>query len=237
LVPGSKKLKRHSADDPLRGVDQARKAITAFFEAGTVEEMAKHVRNPQRALPRMKAHYASHPLRPKKFEFGMDWQEAEHHGLTLILTDVTVDFDVMAMCVEVTESSDGLVDWESWVGWCEMPWSEFVKKGAEKPREFRVRLSRSDYYNFSFADSAKHACFRLTDTADTETVFAYCALGSKPLEQLNRQLHFERLSGVEEGGKAELALNCIVKLTMAAGDVPHRQAVIESFVCEGWVIP
>jgi hypothetical protein len=230
-VPLPKEARPKSNEDPMRGMDLAKKAVAGFLSASSVEEMAKFVRDPQRALPRMKAYYKAQPPQPVKFTMGADWSEVDRDDRTFLLGKVTVEFDEVFICTEIPFRGDALVDWESYTGWCEMPWTEFVTRGSEKPVECRVVVSASDYFNFSYTDSEKYACFRLTDKADNETVFAYCEKGSK--------LHRKIEAALKHYGPGEdrVSVPCILSLKMKAGDAVHRQAVIESLEKEGWVDP
>lgn len=58
--------------------------------------------------------------------------------------------------MDFIDGADGLkVDWESWVGWSEMPWDDFLKIKATEPKLVRVMLKWVDYYNFDFSDEKK----------------------------------------------------------------------------------
>ncbi len=235
LIPLPKKPKPKPAEDPVRGMELAKKAVTGFLSASSVEEMAKFVRNPQRALPRMMAHYAAPPPQPVTFTFGTDWKEVDRHGKTFVLSRITIAFEEVFICAEIPQKGEAMVDWESYTGWCEMPWAEFVKKGMEKPAEFRVALIPSDYFNFSYTDKENHVCFRLVDKDNSETVFAYCAKDSEVHKKIEEALGLQ-FDGDEPEAR-EKHITCTLKLSMKAADAVHRQAVIESFAREGWVEP
>ena len=113
-----KPKKQKPAEDPMKSVELAKGVLTTFFSAGTVEEMAKHVRNPERALPRMKAYYDDTKPAPIKITFAGDWREVERGKSVLLLTTLQIDFEEVPLVVEVPEK-DGpaKVDWKhSWAG-------------------------------------------------------------------------------------------------------------------------
>lgn len=90
-------------------------------------------------------------------------------------------------------------------------------------------------FGFSFTGSAKHVCDRLTDRADSETVFAYCGRDS----DLHRKLRdlLDVPPGEDDTQARDASAICTLKLSMKAADAPHRHAVVESFLRDGWVDP
>lgn len=235
LPPQSSK-KPKAEEDPMQSMKRARQALTEFAKATTVEEMAKHVRHPETALPRMKAFYGDTKLKPIEMEFSSDWREVERGKQTLITTTVRIDFKDIYMVVEVPgKDGPALVDWESFIGWCEMPWTDFVKKGSKTAREFRLAVTASDYFNFNYADSKKYAAFRLVDKDDTETIYAYCDLTSETCKKLLASL---RQARQQSGRKDEEPVETFtLKLSMNEEDTARRQALIEGIVFQGWVAP
>jgi hypothetical protein len=134
LLPHSDAARPLPPEDVMRNMHLAEKAVTAFLAAETVEEMAKHVRHPERALPRMKQFYRERKITPVKAVRSENWMEHERDDRTFLLGSVPVDFVDKAVCVEVSPfSGSAMVDWESFVGWCGMPWEDFAGKGSDKP--------------------------------------------------------------------------------------------------------
>jgi hypothetical protein len=221
--------------NPLRNTERAREAMTAFFKTTGVEDMAKHVRHPDRALPRMKAYYGDAKPGPVEFKFSDDWREVVQEKSTLLLTTVQIEFKDVRVVVEVPEDGGpARVDWECYAGWGEMPWAEFVKKGSNTAKEFRVAVAPSDYFNFSYPDAKKHGCFRLVDKDNNETIFAYCEVGSEAFKKLSAPFK-QNPQGEDQSRVTPRTFT--LKLSMKTDDVAHRQALIEDVVCEGWVAP
>jgi len=234
-LPGAKNPQKPGVD-PMKHTERAKAAVQAFMTATTVEEMAKHVRQPDRALPRMKAHYGEAKPGPVKFEFGDHITESEKDGMLLVLIDTRVGFEEQYMVVEVPKK-DGpaKVDWESWVGWCEMPWADFIKKGSDAAKEFRVAATLSDYYNFDYSDGKKFLCCRLVDKDNTETIFAYCEADSKSAQTLLKEIGEQQKRSAEENAAPTQTFT--LKLSMKAADAARKQAWIEDVICTGWVTP
>jgi hypothetical protein len=234
-LPGAKKLQK-PGEDPMKNVARAKAAVQALMTAATVEEMAKHVRQPDRALPRMKAHYGEAKPGPVKFEFGDQITESEKDGVLFVLLDIKVNFAEHYLVVEVPlKDGPAKVDWESYAGWCEMPWADFVKKGSDAAKEFRVAATLSDYFNFDYSDRKKFHCFRLVDKDDTETIFAYCEAESKTAKTLLKEIREQQKRSTEENAVPTQTFT--LKLSMKAADAARKQAWIEDVICTGWVTP
>jgi hypothetical protein len=232
----AKKVKKpvESPSPSAENEGRAREAIIGFLKAKSVDEMGKFVRHPDISLPRMKAFYVQRTVVPLGRVSFHDLRVVDTGRSTLVLTWVSSGLeDQLIINSEVPAKGPAKVDWESYAGWCEVPWSGFVKEGSEKPREFRVRLTGSDYYNWSFSDGAKYACFKVTDKADEETLYSYCEKGSDVYKELMAALPPKGRPGREEIRHSV----CTVKLSMKAGNIPHHQAVIESFVRQSWLEP
>jgi hypothetical protein len=220
--------------DPIEGVDRAKVAVIGFLQAKSVDKMAKFVRCPERVLPKMKAYYAQKAPAPLPAVSFADVKVIERSGTKLVETQVKAGTDTqLILHAEVPAKGPAAVDWESFTGWCEIPWTGFVKAGSEKPRQFRVQLSPTDYYNFSFADSKRYACFRIADKTGEETLYGYCERSSKVYKELLSALTDSRRSD----GKAARHSVCTLKLSMKPADAPHHQAAIEEFLWQSWVEP
>lgn len=87
-----------------------------------------------------------------------------------------------------------LLDWESFIGYSEISWSEFKKQRSAAPLLFRAFAAASDYYNFEFADQKdKYLAVNLLSPDGVESVHGYCERRS----QLGTQL--QEILGKHEG--------------------------------------
>lgn len=230
----AEKPEKPAPEDPLKNANQAKEVVRAFYASKSVEEMAKQVRHPEKTLSRMKSFYGQKTITPvTKLEFGDNITENDRGTSAFVSLSLTAGLEEIAAVVEVPAKGTAKLDWESLVGWCEMPWAKFVKDGSEKPLEFRVHLSVADYYNGSFADSAKYLCFRITDKANEATVYGYCEKDSSAAKSILGLIRRNR-GPIDDTTEP---ISCILKMSMKSADVTLHQAVVDSLAAEGagWV--
>jgi hypothetical protein len=76
-------------------------------------------------------------------------------------------------------SPEGLkIDWESWTGWSEISWKDFMKTRPTDAKLFRVMLGPVDYYNFNFTDDIKWRSYRLVSPDGEHSLYGYVEAGS-----------------------------------------------------------
>jgi hypothetical protein len=135
----------------MRNVEESTATLRRFFAATTVDEMAKEVRHPEITLPRMKAWYAG-GVPAETVEFTVEWSEQDNYrgkGVNFIFTALTLGPEkTRDVALEVpADGSSPKLDWEHFISWSEVPWSEFLRTTSERPADFRVTLTPIDYYN------------------------------------------------------------------------------------------
>ena len=193
-----------------------------FLNARTIEELLPLVRNPDRARPRMEREYPANIVPAT----GM----AEFNpGKVLMHLNPGVEVNVRTRSFEVrplalVETPDGLrVDWESWVEWSDMPWTEFLDTKPTVPQAFRVVAKKVEYYNFEFSNDSKWRSFRLESRKGDQTMYGYVERGSE-LEA--------RIQIPPEKKKAQLILK--VRFPVGA-PITSNQVLIEDVVQDGWL--
>jgi hypothetical protein len=200
---------------------EAEPMARAFLEATTIEDMAKVVRNPDVALERMRREYPEGRIEPLGMaEFNCTGIPEREPGLTVILVR-TRDYEMKRL--NFVDTPDGVrIDWESWAGWCEMPWDEFIAQRPTEPQLFRVVIRESKYYNYDFADDGKWRAFSVESWDGERMLYAYVERGS-PIDET---LHLDPdLDG-------ELMM---LKLRYPAEATPGNQVIIDEVVQKGWV--
>ncbi len=192
-----------------------------FLEATTVEELLPLVRNPEVAEARMRGFYPAGKIEAP----GMHPLDS---GVVVSVRDKLVSLAVRTRDFEENsiafiDTPQGLkVDWESWVGWSEISWKEFMATKPTSGHVFRVILARVDYYNFAFTDDQKWQSYRLESPDHEHAVYAYAEKGSV----LNGRIHTDMDTK---------SLNLMLSLRFPAGATSSNQVEIERFVAEGWV--
>jgi hypothetical protein len=159
-------------------LDDAESLAKEFLTATMIDQLLPVVRNPQQAKPRMEREYPDGRIAPP----GMD---AFNPNKSLVRTDSAVEVSVRLLQssevrqLSLVETPTGLkIDWESWVGWCEMGWPEFLSTLPTVPQEFRVVAKKVDYYNFGFSDDSKWRSYQLDSRNGDQTLYGYVARGS-----------------------------------------------------------
>ena len=212
-------MKRSEAELLAEAEPLARK----FLEARTVEEMLKVVRNPGETGARLRRRYPDGRITPPglaEFNAGNAVAYADH---TASVDVRTADFAVRQL--DFVGTPAGLrIDWESWAGWCELPWNDFLAKRPTDPQVFRVIMRKVDYYNFEFADDGKWRSYRLESQDGDHGLYGYVERGS---------VLDERLLLDADAKQARV----ILKLRFPEGSAGTEQVRIEELVNDGWVMP
>jgi len=192
-----------------------------FMEAPSVEEMLPTVRNPALAEPRMKLHYPNGKTEALGMATFNSSMEIARAGIFCSLKVMTRRFDEKTLTF--VETPQGLkIDWESSVGWSNMPWSEFIKSKPTSPQVFRVVLKDVDYYNFGFTDDRKWQSY-LLESPDAEfSLYGYAERGS----QLHTSLRLP-----PDGKKARIMLS----MKYPADATSPQQVLIEKVIADSWV--
>ena len=120
-------------------------------------------------------------------------------------------------------TGEGLkIDWESFVGWSEMPWEDFLAKKPTKPAVFRAQLRQVDYYNFEFSDERKWISYQLRSPDGQQVVYGYVKRDSS----IDKQLR----PAVKDAGNL-----VTVSLKFPVGETSKNQVLIEQILADGWV--
>jgi hypothetical protein len=192
-----------------------------FLEATTVEELLPLVRNPAVAEARMRGFYPGGKIEaPGMMPLGAAGGFAVRDKLVSLVVR-TRDFEEKSLAF--IDTPQGLkIDWESWAGWSEISWKEFMATKPTSGHVFRVILAPVDYYNFEFTDDQKWQSYRLESPDHEHAVYGYAGKGTV----LNGRLHPD---------KDTKSINLMLSLKFPAGTTSANQVEIERFVAEGWV--
>lgn len=199
-----------------------------FFSATTVEALVPLVRQPERVRPLMEQYYSEHPLVPVTTV------------RTTILQPLTLDnranFWMKSvqlaegrssnMIVEILESGEPRIDWETLVCYQPMEWDTYVAtRPAGKSLDFRVYVEPDNFFSHEFADQEKWNSFRLTTLNGDETLFGYVPAGSKIAEEIVELLRRN------QGARTSMVL----RLNIPEGLTSRRGVVIEKLMSPRWM--
>ena len=193
-----------------------------FLDARRIEEMLPLVRNPEVAEARMRSHYSRGEIEaPGLREFNLAGRSYSR-GTSFEVQVRTRDYRVRTLAV--CETLEGIkIDWESWVGWSEMPWEEFAASKPTTAKLFRVKLSLGTYYNFAFFDEKKWKAYRLESPDGAWEFYGYVESNSELDSQLKLPPNIQ-----------QAALTLLLKFPADAKT--DNQVVIEKFIANGWLL-
>lgn len=197
--------------------------VKSFLSAPSAEEALRQVRDPEGTAPKLNAWLAGKPYVAPGFRelVGDSVVNQDTTGEMFTVNVRTGDFELREIVVIGTEGKLK-VDWESWVGWSEMPWEEFQNQRPVEGKWFRVELSRVQYYNFDFKDDTVWVSYRLISPDGISSLYGYVPRLS-PLD--------ERIRPVDQNGKEKLLL----KLRFPPDASSNNQVIIEAVSGQNWV--
>jgi hypothetical protein len=203
-------------------IGEVESVVKGFLEAPTPEDMLRHVRDPERIAPMLKVRLGGEPFAAPGFrEILADSVTTTGGGSILSVKVRTGDFELREI-VLLGGEGNLKVDWESWVGWSEMPWEDFQRERPVDGKWFRVTLSRVVYYNFAFKDETEWVSYRLDSPEGKNSLYGYVARASA-LD--------ERIRPIDENGKVKLLLKLKFPPDAAAGN----QVIIDAVSGHEWV--
>ncbi len=193
-----------------------------FLEATRVEDLLPMIRNPKVSEPRIRKFYAEGKIdAPGLSAFNTDLLPVRQ-GQILSVKVRTRDFSEKTL--SFVETASGIkIDWESWVGWSETTWEEFLASKSATPRLFRLVLSPVEYFNFAFTDDLKWQSYYLTSADGEHAVYGYAERGSDLNSKLRPPPEVRQV-------QMTLAIRFPEKPTSA------NQVIIDKLVTAGWVI-
>ena len=192
-----------------------------FLEADTVEKLLPFVRDAGTVGEKIRAWYPDGKVPAPGMSAFNTKNSLAYRGRLISVTVRTEDFEEKQ--IAFLRGDDGLkVDWESFVGWSEMPWAGFVAEKPERSVLFRVALKTLEYYNFGFGDEKKWQSYELRSPDREHVLYGYVRRDSTLNDKL-RPL---------DGKSTRLVT---VQLKYLPGEEKRNQVIIEDLVSDGWV--
>jgi len=215
---------REALDHPKRTFAAAGSVIEDFLSAKSYEECLKYVRDPKRVGELMKKHYLSEAYSAVEFRKPEDGWQMHPYESFLITNVQTTDFENLAVAVERQSDGKYLIDWESFVGYSDLPWEEISEKRPTEPLLIRARASLSSYYNFGFTEEV-WACVQLQDQDGDHNLYGYIKLDDPLLKELGRVM------------SPRAASHVTLKVAFPEDAKADNQVLITEVVTNGWVTP
>jgi hypothetical protein len=203
---------------------ELRRVVGAFVSAGSPEEQLRWVRHPERVSRPLAEHFRDHPsTAPRLVSFTPRLELVGAGDLFCGYAELG-DYTSRFVVLERTGPGTFLIDWETYVGWCEVPWEALPIQRPKEPVLLRARLKSDSYFNGSFKDANRFACFRLSPLDDSAAVYGYVELANPLFATLSTKTRFNRnVLGV-------------LRIRYPEGATAGDQVEITEWICDGWVL-
>lgn len=209
-------------------VSKIESTIKAFFRAQTPDAMIRFCRQPERVAPLIRSYYATKPLQSGTFQDIRSLQPLtiDDRGNFWVASVQFNPGGIRNLILEVMDSGEIRIDWETLVCYQPMDWDEFAnRRPAGTSMDFRVFVEADNFHSHEFSDSNQWTCFRLTALHGDETLFGYIRVGDPAEKQLLAALD-------RNGGRKTAAL---LRLIVPEGIKSRKGVVIEKVICERWI--
>lgn len=209
-------------------VSKIESTIHAFFEIKTTRELLPFCRQRERVAPLIEAYYQSRPVfmgsvRDIRSLQPLTIADRGNFWAASVLLNSSGTKNLL---LEVLDSGEIRVDWETLVCYQPIPWDDFVsKRPAGKSMDFRVYAEPDNFHSHEFSNADQWDCFRLTVLEGEEALFGYVQVGSATGKQI--------ASAIERNGGRKTAL--VLRLIVPDGIRSRRGVVIERLVSERWI--
>jgi hypothetical protein len=209
-------------------IDRIEAVLRKVCTATSVDELAAIVRHPERVTPLMRIYYENNPMTSVGLKAVKSLQPMtiDRQGNFWIATVLQDDGKSRSLIIEILESGQPRVDWETLVCHQPMKWDDFVAtRPAGTSLDFRVYVEPDSFFSHEFGNSELWMSFRLTALESEETLFGYARTDS-PEAAVLRQL-------IEQNGGRRSTL--ILRLIIPEGITSRRGVVIEKVVNPRWL--
>jgi hypothetical protein len=203
-------------------IESAQPIARKFLAATEVSQIFDLVSDGARVKSKILDYYPNGKITPtglSKFNSSGNVSYKDSFAAVSILT---TDFEQKQLAF--IDGEDGLkIDWESWVGWSELPWDKLLEIRPDKPILVRVMLKWVDYYNFGFSDENKWRSYRLLSPEGEHMLYGYAERNSL-LDQRMRP------------GEQKATVAVTLKIHFPDGESTGKQVIIDEYIADGWVV-
>jgi hypothetical protein len=199
-----------------------------FFDTTSVEALLRLVRHPERVRPLMERYYEGKPIPLNRVIRTNLFQPVtlDNRSNFWMATVELADHSSCNLVLEILDSGEPRVDWETLVCYQPMRWDSFAsERPAGLSLDFRVYLEPDNFFSHEFADSTRWNCYRLTALDSDETLFGY----AKADEEIAKTL--ASLLSQNRGRKTSV----ILRLSIPQGIQSRRGVVIEKLLSPRWL--
>lgn len=203
-------------------IEEAEPLAEKFLNATSVDEILPLIRDSETVGRKVRDYYPDGSMEAIGMEKFNSAGRPSYKNSFAAVSILTPDYEEKQLAFIDTE--EGLkIDWESWVGWSEVPWDELTERRPTRPVLVRAMLKWIDYYNFGFSDEEKWRSYRLTSPDGEQVLYGYVERNS---------LLDQRLRPNESGASVAATL----KIHFPDDDGSRPQVIIDEQVADGWVV-
>jgi hypothetical protein len=198
--------------------------LKAFVEAQTSAEMKPFVREPERVHALMDAYYQEQEnFVPVDYNALPRFDNLFAHKNFVVASLETKQFEPFTISLEKGPTGY-LIDWESYVGYGDMPLSTFQKTKPTTPTLFRFIIEPTAYPNFDFPSSETHQAYKLYGKNRSQLLYGYVPRQSPPHEQLMAALLDKN------------SIYCVLRVKFPTPSTTNNQVEITHYLQTGWVL-
>ena len=202
-------------------VERVKSFLSEWYGTKSIDEKLSLVKQTEGIKTKMERYYKWYPSPEselKTVSSAFDLTSAPGYACFTCLTE---DYESRRGVLEYSEESI-LLDWESYVAYCEMTWAELAEKKPTKPVKLRVLASSGNYYNNNFSDEYKWRAVTLENPNEEDVIYGYVEHNSA-IEHL--MFNF---------GNANKQ-NLIIEAHFLPNEESGNQLIIKKVVQEGWL--
>ncbi|MDB4378701.1 leucine-rich repeat protein [Akkermansiaceae bacterium] len=213
--------------DGLEKFDNAKlkKAIRKFVTAESPAQLKNYIRDSERVGPLLDRYYEKVDYEVEGFE-ALDMTQMRYNGDVVTMFVQKADFLSSPIAVERIvdgEEESYLIDWESWVGYCDYTPEQMRMEKPDKPFLMRVLVQPASYYNYEFSDDGK---WRSLGLELKDSIYSFLGYVERDSEQ------DKRFRVMMKGGKV---VACMVRVAYPTGSRSKDQVEILEIVGSGWL--
>lgn len=207
----------------MQFINDAKLLAKRFLSATHVDEILPVVDLSRDTEQKILDYYRNGKIEPvgmNKFNAG---GKPSYLGNYAAVTVETSDFETRELAFVEGEDGEVKIDWESWVGWSEMPWKDLLITKPKTPVLVRVKVKEVEYYNFGFSDDEKWRSYSLISPDGENVLYGYVERGSLLDEKIRPRNDFKVVAQT-------------LRVKFLEKNYSSSQVLIVEQVSDGWVV-
>ncbi|MFD2277401.1 hypothetical protein ACFSQZ_13050 [Rubritalea spongiae] len=196
--------------------------LNELVQSSSIAELESIVRPVPDLREKLENYYESHELNFKEVESVNQLLPVTSMEGVYLCSSVSED-GWHGLSVIFQRGNQFLLDWESFVAYCDVDWDKIKEVFPKEPITVRAVRSRSEYYNHGF-DSETYQSFELMRNDSDTRFYAYVRRGS---------VAYSRLLPV---GVSEIGIEMTLRVRYPEDAVGKNQLLIEEVVSDSWVV-